>query len=210
MVTIDHLSCSYGVRLVLRDFSFSIAKKEALCIKGINGSGKTTLLKILSGLNYCPDLRCRVDGKQLSQNELKEIVTYIPSAPNFYENLSLTEYVAWIKTMWRKNDGFDRSVKKNMKVLALNADQNAEISTYSLGMKYKLYFCVFLALDHPILLLDEPLNSLDLESREASIVLIKEYLKKNNGYCIFSSHVKDTISQLADQVISIEGGNSNE
>lgn len=72
-------------------------------------------------------------------------------------------------------------------------------------MKYKLYFCVFLALDHPILLLDEPLNSLDLESREASIVLIKEYLKKNNGYCIFSSHVKDTISQLADQVISNEG-----
>lgn len=203
MFEIKNLNFSYGNNNVFEKFSFKIDKGQSLCIVGNNGSGKTTLLKILCGLNYCPQLKCIIDGIEYTQNDLKKIITYIPATPNFYETLSLKEYIAWIKAMWNKEEDFNVKVNKNLEYLKLDVDENIEISTYSLGMKYKLYFCTFLALENPILLLDEPLNSLDIDSRDAAISLIKDYLKKYNGYCLFSSHVEDTISQLSNQVIQI-------
>lgn len=96
-----------------------------------------------------------------------------------------------------------KKVHDYMNLLHLEVDEYSEISTFSLGMKYKLYFCSFLALDNPVLLLDEPLNSLDIASRESAISLIKQYIQEHDGYCLFSSHVKDTISNLAAKAISI-------
>lgn len=203
MLEIKDLHFSYDNNVIFNGLSFSIKKREILCVVGKNGSGKTTLLKILSGLNYCPGLGCQLDGEGLNQNQLKSLVTYIPAAPNFYEDLSSEEYIYWVKALWGKKDPYLETVHRYMDLLDLDVDPNKEISSYSLGMKYKLYFSSSLALNHPILLLDEPLNSLDIESRELSISLIKDYIKKQDGYCLFSSHVKDTISNLANKVIRL-------
>lgn len=203
MLKIDDLCFAYDEKEIFSHFSFEIKKKEILCVMGKNGSGKTTLLKILSGLNYCPSLNCQIDDEYFKQNALKKMIAYIPASPEFYDTLSMKEYIIWIGTMWNMDKNFFEIVKEKLKTMQLTVDINAEISTYSLGMKYKLYFCTFLSLNKPILLLDEPFNSLDIDSRKIAIDLIKDYIKKTNGYCLFSSHVKDTISQLADKTIFI-------
>lgn len=203
MLKINDLCFAYNENEIFSHFSFEVQKNEILCIMGKNGSGKTTLLKILSGLNYCPTLNCQVDDKHFKQNTLKEMIVYIPAAPEFYDTLSMKEYIRWIGVMWKMDKNFYEIVVEKLKIMQLTVDINAEISTYSLGMKYKLYFCTFLSLNKPILLLDEPFNSLDIDSRKIAIELIKDYVKKTNGYCLFSSHVKDTISQLADKTIFI-------
>ena len=203
MFEINNLCFSYGTNVVFSKFSFSINKGNILCIVGKNGCGKTTLLKILCGLNYCPSLDCKLNGSFINQNELKRYVTYVPASPNFYENLTAKEYIIWISSLWKKNKIYIERVYNYMKLLNLDANINYEIATFSLGMKYKLYFSTFLALGNPILLLDEPLNSLDIDSKELAISLIKNYVQECNGYCLFSSHVKDTISNLATSMISI-------
>ncbi|SJZ64250.1 ABC transporter ATP-binding protein [Garciella nitratireducens] len=203
MLEVNHLHFSYGTNVVFDNFSFSINKGEILCIVGKNGSGKTTLLKVLCGLNYCPTLECKIDDTPISQNDLKKYVTYIPASPNFYESLTSEEYILWLKSLWKKDEKYKEKVYDYMRLLQLEVNKNSEIATFSLGMKYKLYFCSFLALDNPILLLDEPLNSLDIASRELAISLLKQYIQEHNGYCLFSSHVKDTISNLATKTISI-------
>ena len=203
MFEINHLHFSYGTNVIFDDFSFSINKGDILCISGKNGSGKTTLLKILCGLNYYPTLDCKIDGIYVSQHKLKNYVTYIPTSPNFYENLTATEYILWLESLWKKDESYIERVYDYMSLLNLEVDESSEIAAFSLGMKYKLYFCSFLALDNPVLLLDEPLNSLDIASREAAISLLKQYIQKHDGYCVFSSHVKDTISSLATTTIFI-------
>jgi ABC-type multidrug transport system ATPase subunit len=203
MFEVSNVNFAYQTHQVFRGFSFQIPKGEILGIVGRNGSGKTTLLKILCGLNYCPDFCCKIDGMPVTQRDLKAYVTYIPATPNFYETLSVEEYIAWIQALWKMDGEYTKRVYQYMEQLHLEARQDEEIVTYSLGMKYKLYFCAFLALNHPILLLDEPLNSLDIESREIAISLVKQYIQEREGYCLFSSHVKDTISNLATRVISI-------
>lgn len=184
MLEINHLHFSYGTNVVFDNFSFSINKGEILCIVGKNGSGKTTLLKVLCGLNYCPTLECKIDDTPISQNDLKKYVTYIPASPNFYESLTSEEYILWLKSLWKKDEKYKEKVYDYMRLLQLEVNKNSEISTFSLGMKYKLYFCSFLALDNPILLLDEPLNSLDIASRELAISLLKQYIQEHNGYCL--------------------------
>lgn len=203
MFEINNLYFSYDTNVIFDDFSFNMNKGEIVCIVGKNGSGKTTLLKILCGLNYCPTLDCKVDSNAINQNELKKYVTYIPASPNFYENLTSDEYIFWLKSLWKKDEKYIKKVYDYVRLLQLEVDKNSEIATFSLGMKYKLYFCSFLALDNSILLLDEPLNSLDISSRELAISLIKQYIQEHDGYCLFSSHVKDTISNLATKTISI-------
>nr|WP_288884771.1 ABC transporter ATP-binding protein [uncultured Blautia sp.] len=203
MFEINHLHFSYGTNVIFDDFSFNINKGEIMCIVGKNGSGKTTLLKVLCGLNYCPTLDCNINDSPINQNELKKFVTYIPASPNFYESLTSEEYILWLKSLWKKDEKYIKKVYNYMRLLQLEVDKNSEIATFSLGMKYKLYFCSFLALDNPILLLDEPLNSLDIASRELAISLIKQYIQEHDRYCLFSSHVKDTISNLATKTISI-------
>ncbi len=203
MFEINHLHFSYDTNVIFDNFSFNIDKGEIMCIIGKNGSGKTTLLKVLCGLNYCPTLDCKIDNNPINQNELKKYVTYIPASPNFYESLTTEEYISWLRSLWKKDEKYIKKVYDYMRLLQLEVDKNSEISTFSLGMKYKLYFCSFLALDNSILLLDEPLNSLDIASRELAISLIKQYIQEHNGYCLFSSHVKDTISNLATKTISI-------
>lgn len=203
MLEVENLNFAYGDNTVFKDFSFRVNRGTSVCVEGPNGSGKTTLLKILCGLNYCENLRCKIDGIATAQSKLKKMVAYIPSAPLFYGTLSMREYISWVGSMWNTAESFCDDVKRNMQILGFEVDGNAEIETYSLGMKYKLYFCTFLALNKPIILLDEPLNSLDFESRQAAVTLIKKYISENNGCCIFSSHVKDTISQLSDRTISL-------
>lgn len=203
MFEINHLLFAYDDNIVFDDFSFSTQKGEILGIVGNNGSGKTTLLKVLCGLNYCPALKCRINGTPISQNELKQYVTYIPATPELHDSLTMKEYILWVKALWKRDDTFLENTDKYMSVLDFHVRADTEISAYSLGMKYKLFFCVFLALDNPILLLDEPLNSLDISSREKAISLIKQYVYEKNCYCLFSSHVKETLNSLATKIISI-------
>lgn len=203
MLAIDNLNFSYDDNQVFKNFSLKITNGTILCILGENGSGKTTLLKVLAGLNYCPQLSCIIDNQVINQNYLKRLVTYFPTSPVFYNDFSVKEYILWIKELWKKDSMFIDRVYDYLNILNLKENVNVEIGNFSLGMKYKLYFCTFLALDNPILLLDEPLNSLDLESRKQAIKLIKKYINEKNGYCIFSSHVKDTITSLATESIRI-------
>ena len=137
----------------------------------------------------------------ISQQNLRNQVIYIPTEPVFYENLTVLEYIAFVKYLWKQSNNFESEVLKNINMLNLKYEDKQVIQDFSLGMKYKLYLSTFLAIKRKILLLDEPLNSLDRESRETAIELIKAYVKNNSSCCIFSSHVGDTIDKLSSRTV---------
>ncbi|MBM0046168.1 ATP-binding cassette domain-containing protein [Anaerococcus sp. mt242] len=203
MLEIKDLTFSYDDKLIFDKFSFKLDEKEILCINGKNGSGKTTLLKILSGLNYCPDLECYLNNKKITQAMLKDYISYIPSQPNFFEIMSAKDFILWVKALWKKDQIFVDKVYNYIDYLDLDINPEYQIGTYSLGMKYKLYFSTFLALDKKIILMDEPLNSLDISSRKKAIALIKQNIEDNKSASIFSSHVKDTILDLSTRSINL-------
>lgn len=204
MLTIKALNFSYSnERKIFSDFFLSIDRGEFVCLEGGNGAGKTTLLNIISGLNYSPDMELQFLGENVTQEELQKAIVYVPTKPEFYEELNVDDYIQLVSILWKMEKGFNEKVYENLKSIGLEINEQQAIGDFSLGMQYKLYLSVFLAIPRKILLLDEPFNALDIKSRKIAIQMVKDYVECNNGLCIFSSHVNETISQLKTRTISL-------
>lgn len=204
MLKITNLNFGYEESSnIFTNFSFSVGKGEFVCLEGINGAGKTTLLNILSGLNYSPDIVIQLSDQTITQEELKKEIIYIPTKPEFYDELTVDEYVKLVSFLWNLPKEFKQLVYRNLKRIDLTQTNYQKIGMLSLGMQYKLYLSVFLAIPRRILLLDEPFNALDIESRKTAITMVKEYVGKNDGLCLFSSHVNETINHLRSRTISL-------
>lgn len=205
MLTITDLTFAYDESVqIFRDYSLSLEEEERICLVGRNGVGKTTLLSIISGLIYAPDMSITLFGETATQKELKDQVIYVPTEPSFYGDLTAGEFVKFIQFLWDQPAYFPELAQENMNRLYLEYGPQQSIEAFSLGMKYKLYLAIFLAIPRKILLLDEPLNALDTKSREVAVELIKQYVSQNKAACLFSSHVKETIASLSTAVIELK------
>ena len=73
-------------------------------------------------------------------------------------------------------------------------------------MKYKLYFSAALAIGPDIIMLDEPLNAMDLESQAKAIQDVTDYVKGNEKAVMFSSHISQLINNLSNRILLLKDG----
>lgn len=204
MLEVKNVSFSFDTHEVFKDFSLYVDPYDIICIIGKNGSGKTTLLKILSSLILVEEGSFILSGRSITQEKLKDDISYIPDIPELYENLNIEETIELFRIIFKQEKIYTEKVKANLQSLSFDLTNEQTVGTFSLGMKYKVYFSMMLALERKILLLDEPLNALDIQSRLRATQMIQEHVKKHQGICIFSSHVEDTIDHLATRRIYLE------
>lgn len=206
MLKISQLTFGYTEgKTIFKDFELAVNKAEFVCLQGKNGSGKTTLLNIIAGVTYAPEIKLEFFGHEVTQKILKDEVIYFPTKPEFYDELTVDDFIDLVFYLWGQGKAFKGQVYRNISKLDLKYAPKQVVGNFSLGMQYKLYLATFLAIPRKILLLDEPFNALDVISRKVAIDLVKKYVAKNQGCCIFSSHVTATIEQLETRVIDIEG-----
>ena len=206
MLKISQLTFGYTEgKTLFKDFELAVNKAEFVCLQGKNGSGKTTLLNIIAGVTYTPEIKLEFFGHEVTQKILKDEVIYFPTKPEFYDELTVDDFIDLVFYLWGQGKAFKGQVYRNISKLDLKYAPKQVVGNFSLGMQYKLYLATFLAIPRKILLLDEPFNALDVISRKVAIDLVKKYVAKNQGCCIFSSHVTATIEQLETRVIDIEG-----
>lgn len=206
MLRVLNLTFSYdGKTPIFKNFEISVNSQEFVCLQGKNGSGKTTLLNIIAGVTYAPKLELELFGKKVTAKVLKDEVIYIPTKPEFYGMLTPKEFIDLVAYLWKQGKAFRIRVQQYLLALELEFLDKQKIGEFSLGMQYKLYLATFLALPRKILLLDEPFNALDLNSRAVAIELVQKHVAENDGCCIFSSHVTAMIEQLETRVVNIEG-----
>lgn len=203
-VEVLNVSKKYKNETVLNDISFSVKKGEIFGITGRNGSGKTVLLKILCGLTAPDSGEVKVDDKIIGRDldfpqntgAIIEQPAFIPFVSG-YKNL---KYLADINNKIGKDEIYDI-----MREVGLDPELKKWVINYSLGMKQRLSIAQAIMENPELIILDEPMNALDLEA----VKQIREYLKlkKQNGKTIIiSSHVKEDIDILCDHVIELDGG----
>ncbi|HAB49476.1 MAG TPA: ABC transporter ATP-binding protein [Lactobacillus sp.] len=206
MLKISQLTFGYTEeKMIFKDFELAVNQAEFICLQGKNGSGKTTLLNIIAGVTYAPEIKLEFFGREITQKDLKDEVIYLPTRPEFYDELTVDDFIDLVSYLWGQGKDFKEQVYRYISKLDLKYAPKQVVGNFSLGMQYKLYLATFLAIPRKILLLDEPFNALDVISRKVAIALVKRYVAKNQGCCIFSSHVTATIEQLETRVINIEG-----
>lgn len=191
-------------QVALENISFECTSGMIYGLIGHNGSGKSVLMKIICGLLYPDSGTIKIDGKEIGKDiDFPQSVGVIIEQPNFipyisgYKNL---KYLADINNKISKED-----IINVMRKVGLDPDSKKWVARYSLGMKQRLAIAQAIMENPDLLVLDEPMNSLDAKG----IQMVREYLleMKNEGKTIIlASHYKEDISLLCDRIIKLENG----
>jgi ABC-2 type transport system ATP-binding protein len=207
-IEIEGLVFSYDSIEVLHSLSFHIQRGEIVGLLGPNGAGKSTTLKLLTGLLTPDQGKMRVNGFCLPQEslEVKRSIGYVPEAASMYVCLSAQEF---LELAGRLHEINERSLQSRIRVLleafGLQAKRHQRLSDYSKGMRQKILLSAALLHDPALLLLDEPLSGLDVESS----ILIKDLLAAlaaQGKTILYSSHVLDVVEKICNRILIISSG----
>ncbi len=190
IIRLEDINKQYGNHLVLEDISFSIADKQITVLMGPNGAGKSTLAKIIVNLEK------PTSGKIIRTNDLK--YGYIPQKVSITNRVPITaEYLMGIIS----GGGYIKEFDEFSDIEKL---KNKSIHDLSGGQFQKVLLASTLMHKPNILVLDEPITGLDIESQEMFYNIIQKIRNNMQVSIIIISHDLSSILESADQVICID------
>lgn len=208
LVQIEGVTKSFGVKVAVRDVTFSVPSGQICGLLGPNGAGKTTLFRLLMGILKATQGRILIDGLDAFEDrvEVKRRIGFLPDEPVFYSYLSGREILQLSAAM----HGLDPGVAMNriepvISRLRLADDIDNYAEDYSRGMKKKLGLLLAMLHEPKLLVLDEPTNGLDVESTHLFYDLIFE-TARGGTTVLFSTHLMDHVTRLCSHVVIINEG----
>ncbi|MBE6788559.1 MAG: ABC transporter ATP-binding protein [Ruminococcaceae bacterium] len=189
MIKIQNLSKSFGDKAILKNFSYDFKKTGVVCIKGASGCGKTTLLRIISGLEKADSGNILINGK----------LSYMFQEDRLLSFLTAIENVTCV--MDGKASEKKEKAEKLLSAVGLSGDINTPVTELSGGMKRRVAFARALAFEPDILLLDEPFNGLDPETRQLILKIVSDISKER--LVILVTHDNKDIKALSGEVLSL-------
>lgn len=195
MITIDNLHLSYGDTSVINNLNLNIETGTVHGLVGLNGSGKTTLLSSMYGLKRADRGSMSFNGEPLRRS----MIGYLETGNFFYSRITGREYLELFKI---QNPSFKIDDWNSLFELPLKNF----IESYSTGMKKKLAFLGIIAMDKPILILDEPFNGIDLETTQ-TLKLIIMALKQCSKTIIITSHILESLTSICDSISYLKDKN---
>lgn len=206
MIKLDSVVKCYGDLIALNKVSLSIGK-EIFALLGANGAGKSTMLKLILGMIEPDEGTVLVAEKEVKYNyvQTRQIIGYLPENLVLYERLTgreFLQFVAGIKGLGREAN---LEIDQALIDFDLKAKQNLLIRQYSFGMKKRVGLIAAMLGNPEILILDEPLNGLDVETI-ATLRSKIERLNKEGKTIIFSSHIMDFVERMATRVMILSKG----
>ena len=202
---VNNLKKSYGEKLVLDDIDFSFESGKIYGLIGRNGAGKTTFFNSLnsdididSGSFYLED---EYGKNSLSTND----IGYVVSTPIVPEFLTAREFLEFFMEINKDKVDKDKTVDDYFSLVQISReDQDKLLKDYSHGMKNKMQILINVIAHPRVILLDEPLTSLDVVVQDEMKKLFKSL--KNKHIIIFSTHILEIAMDLCDEIIILNNG----
>ena len=208
MLSIQHLTKTYGDKKAVDDLTLHIAPGEIYGFIGHNGAGKTTTLKSCCGILRFDAGEITVAGKSIRTDPIacKQVMAYIPDNPDLYEFLSGVKYLNFIADVYGvgKTERETR-IRNYAERFGLTDDLAQPISEYSHGMKQKLAVISALLHEPKLILMDEPFVGLDPTASHQLKTIMREHCDRG-GAIFFSTHVLEVAEKLCDKVAIIRSG----
>lgn len=202
LLTVEGLTKFFNQRRALDDVSFSVRPGEVLGLIGPNGSGKTTLFECLAGLMPANAGRVRQNDKDLTPVRRKEALFYLPDA--IYPWAEQT--VGWVLDFFRrvyKSPPGDASALSGP--LRLEELMKSRTSTLSKGERKRVLLALGLLTPHPLLLLDEPFDGLDLRQTRDVMELLKAHASSGRTLML-SIHQLIDAGRVCDRLVLLSAG----
>jgi len=186
--------------LGLDQLDLEVSEGSVYAFVGPNGAGKTTTIKLLTQLLYPTRGGIWIFGKPTTSRLSRKKMGYLPEQPHLYGYLSGREFLDFIARLF----GIDSSTRRKkipelLKKVGLEMQGDQLIRKYSRGMMQRLGLAQAIINDPELLILDEPMASLDPIGRKDFRDLILE-LKDQGKTIFFSSHILSDAEMIADRV----------
>ena len=203
--TIEHLAKRFEHKQVLKDINFTFEEGKIYGLLGRNGAGKTTLFNCINS-----DIPKDVGECCIVKNGQKEMVTpehvgYVLSTPTVPEFLTAREFLKFFIDINGESMSEIKPLDMYFDEMRIEpGDRDRLMKDYSHGMKNKMQMLINMIAEPDILLLDEPLTSLDVVVAEEMKQLLRA--KKNGRITIFSTHIMDLALDLCDVIVLLSHG----
>ncbi len=197
---IKRLTKSFGEKEVLKDINFTFEEGKIYGLIGRNGAGKTTFFNCIN-----EDVEID-DGEVLLKDEYGEHklstddIGYVISTPTVPEFLTGKEFLTFFLEINKERITDQKTIDEYFDLVKINKeDQDKLLRDYSHGMKNKMQLLINFIASPKVLLLDEPLTSLDIVVQEE----MKEVLRnmRKDHILIFSTHILELALDLCDEIV---------
>lgn len=212
MIEYRHVTKYYGNKEIIRDVSFSVEKGEFLVIIGPSGCGKTTTIKMLNRLIDASGGEILINGvnnKEIDLIKLRTSIGYVIQQIGLFPNMTVAENISVVPKImgWDKNKTLER-VKELMTMVNMPYEEYGRKYPKQLsgGQQQRIGVLRALAVNPPIIIMDEPFGALDPITREILQSEVKKIQKELNITVLFITHDMHEAMKLADRVIFMSNG----
>ncbi len=191
MLSVEKLEKHYGEKLIFKDLSFELRGKDKLWLLGPNGAGKSTLVKIIMS-----EEEITSGSVKLGHNVKIGYFSQVQKQLNL-ENIALEEFIVKTKCFHAEAYGY-------LKKFLFDKDAlKKQVKFFSPGERARFAFSIFAYFDYDLLILDEPDNHLDIETKEVMETSLREF----KGAILLVSHDRYFVESVGvDQVLNLKEG----
>ena len=199
MLQVKKLDVFIGRKKIIQQVDFEVQAGEVIGLIGPNGAGKTTIMKTILGLTKFTG-KIKVNGQTISENDHNALtkVGALIEHPAIYPFLTGFQN---LRLYAKSEDNLNQVVTE----LEMTDYINNKSKDYSLGMKQKLGIAIALLNQPELVILDEPMNGLDVEATILVRKMIKKYADQGTSFLI-SSHVLSELQKVMTGTILLNHG----
>ena len=194
---------------ILRNVDISLYPGKCILLSGNNGSGKTTLLKIIAGLETPSRAEIEFSGKSQSWKSairsIRREIIYLHQQPYLLSGTVESNVSYGLRFTHLNRKQLRESVKEALEWAGLSDVAKQQAKTLSGGVQQRVAFTRAWILKPKVLLLDEPMANMDIESREQACDLLKR-MKSEGMSIVITSHDTNIIDGLIDIHFSLSNG----
>ena len=204
MLTLSHISKSYGKFLAVKDINLEL-EHGLYGMLAPNGAGKTTLIKMITTLLFPSEGEILYDGIPIQKmgEKYRDLIGYLPQQFGYYKNntpVQYLDYLAALKNLPRQ--GLRDKIDGLLELVGLLDVADKKMKKFSGGMIQRVGIAQAMLNDPKILILDEPTAGLDPKERARFRNIISALSK--DRIVILSTHIVSDIESIANQVIMIK------
>lgn len=202
---IEHLQKRFDTKEVLKDVAFTFEPGKIYGLLGRNGAGKTTLFN-------CLNQDISVDGgrfyleDEMGEHDLRlEDIGYVLSTPQVPEFLTAREFLKFFIEINKESLQEEKEIDEYFDIVNLEReDRDRLLKDFSHGMKNKMQMLINIIASPKVLLLDEPLTSLDVVVAEEMKNILRDL--KHDRILILSTHIMELAFDLCDEIVLLSQG----
>ena len=205
---LENIDKSIQKQDILQDISLEVSPQKLTAFIGPNGAGKSTLLSIMSRLTKKDQGILSIKGREIESWNSQEL-TILKQKINYQAKLTVEELVSFGRFPYSRGRlrAEDREkIRETLDYLELTNLKDRYIDSLSGGQLQRVFIAMVLAQDTDFILLDEPLNNLDIKQSVSMMQILKRLVEELGKTIIIVLHDINMASQYADEIVAFKDG----